>query len=522
MRCLEVLKNLKGIAEGGEVNNRELEELISLGLVMRAPVSVEDAKIAELKSQLMHIKNQLKSLKGEKQDYQYYSQGKATMDIDKRIEILTSQEMQIRNQILNLVQDGAKGMVGKGAVTKGSDAIALTYKGKEALQIIEARMPQVSDLDWLDLTDKLEKFRSILSSEAKESAEILKMISQKLNFIEEYHLRSACVGLASIEGNPQEKASKFVRYVNEFKPGAYFGYNFAALAAEAAVANEVQLKETPENIINDAMLLLKELLKNRTGPGPDTQYKALAILLMSKPIKDRPDLFNKILDDAASTGNVLASGLMLFDSPSEQTIAQRKARFQDWLGRLPPRSNSDNTDSVIASALLSTANNPDLVTDKFNRAEACMRELFEENMFTAAATIALWPASVDETLDNLRLASAEILNNKLSVGGLENFSLGMKLLAPNADFITLEQAAFERNHSSYNATPISSISSSTLNPALVATGIAAVGLAAVSISLLASPLLTRMPFMVFHAVTLQEYAVQDFVYHPVHSHYLYG
>ncbi|MEM2899942.1 MAG: hypothetical protein QXT63_04050 [Thermoplasmata archaeon] len=519
MRCAEVLKNLKGIAEGGAVDNRAIEELISLGLVMRAPLSVEDTKLAELKSQLTHIKNQLRALKGEKQDYQYYSQGKASMDIDKRIEILTSQEMQIRNQILTLVQENAKGMVGKGALNTGRDSIALTYKGKEALQIIEARMPEVSEMDWLELFNKLEKFRSILASEAREASEILKLISQKLSIIEEYHLRSASVGLASIEGSPSEKAAKFLSYVNEFKAGAYFGYNFAALAAEAAVANEVQFKENPQNIVNDAMMLLSELLKNRTGPGPDTQYKALAILLMSKPIKDRPDLFNKILDDAPTTGNILASGLMLFDSPSDKLLADRKTRFQDWLGRLPPRSNTDNTDSVIAAALLSTASNPDVVTEKFNRAEACMRDLFEENMFTAAATIALWPASVSETLDNLRLASAEILNNKLSVGGLENFSLGMKLLAPNADFITLEHAVFERSHSAYNTMPISS---STLNPAMVATGIAAAGLAAVSIALLASPLLTRMPFMVFHAVTLQEYAVQDFRYHPVHSHYLYG
>ncbi len=520
MRCSFVLENLKAILGSGKVDNTAVEELISLGLVVRAPANESDVQLDNLKSQLMTVKGQIKALKGQRQDGLYYSSGTgaSTMEISKRLEILQAQELQLRNQILSIVQDGAKGMSGAGVATTGSSAIALTYKGKEALQIIDARMPEAADMDWYELVGKLERFRARLSSEARESAEILKIISPKLKYIEEYHLRSASVGLASIEGNPAEKAEKFVNYAEAFKHGAYFGNSFAALAAEAAVANEVLMREQPQTIINDALAMLGEILRNKREPGPDTQYKALAILMMTKPIKDRPDMLHKIEADMTTTGSILGSGLMLFDEPSEKVLAERKAMFRDWLVRLPPRSDSDHTDSIVASALLSTANsNAALVTEKFNQSEAFMRELFDENMFTAAATIALWPATVDETLDNLRLSSAEILNNKLSIGGLENFSLGMKLLAPNADFITLENAsAADRSARVYDR-PVSS----GLGVGLAAAGVAA-GIAVASVAILASPLLTRMPFMVFHAVTLQEYAVQDFRYHPVHSHYLYG
>jgi len=42
------------------------------------------------------------------------------------------------------------------------------------------------------------------------------------------------------------------------------------------------------------------------------------------------------------------------------------------------------------------------------------------------------------------------------------------------------------------------------------------------VALLASPLLMRSPFTVFHAITLQMNAAQDFRFHPVHTSYLYG
>jgi hypothetical protein len=117
------------------------------------------------------------------------------------------------------------------------------------------------------------------------------------------------------------------------------------------------------------------------------------------------------------------------------------------------------------------------------------------------------PYDVHEALDNVRLASAAIRAKKLSIGGMENLSLGVKLFL---------------NTSVRNLIPVSSSSgalsiiatSSKIQPSTISAS--AAGISITTAATLGAGLLT------FHELSLHKMAVSDFKFHPVHVHYVYG
>ena len=122
-----------------------------------------------------------------------------------------------------------------------------------------------------------------------------------------------------------------------------------------------------------------------------------------------------------------------------------------------------------------------------------------------SSMLATMPFELEEALDNVRLASAAIRENKLSLGGMENLSLGVKLFLSS---------------SVQNLLPVSRPSgalsivstSSRVEPALMgAAGISAAAAVTVGVGLLA-----------FHEISLHRLAVRDHDFHPVHVHYVYG
>jgi hypothetical protein len=123
-------------------------------------------------------------------------------------------------------------------------------------------------------------------------------------------------------------------------------------------------------------------------------------------------------------------------------------------------------------------------------------------MAVGGAMLAVLPTGIEEALDDLRLASSLISANKLSLGGMENLSLGLKLLlqtavlagggAPNAEGLQVgpEQV-----------------------PLLAPIGLASLALVAPS---------AIAALSTFHEVTVHQAAVSHYHFHPVHTHYIYG
>jgi hypothetical protein len=116
-------------------------------------------------------------------------------------------------------------------------------------------------------------------------------------------------------------------------------------------------------------------------------------------------------------------------------------------------------------------------------------------MEAPAAMLAVLPQGVEENLDNLRLASAAIVSNRLSLGGAENLSLGIKLLMESSLMAASTPGAG-------GAGPPSVLAVAGVSPA--ASAPFGVGLAA------------------FHETSVHRAAWRDYRFHPVHHHYIYG
>jgi len=124
-------------------------------------------------------------------------------------------------------------------------------------------------------------------------------------------------------------------------------------------------------------------------------------------------------------------------------------------------------------------------------------------MAVPAAMLAVLSPEVEESLDNLRIASAQVSKHRLSLGGMENMSLGMKLMTAVALSPPLPQA------------PVSDLQSTT--PLEVGRR-TALGLLGLTIPVTA----VVTAFTALHTNSLHRAAVSDYRWHPVHTHYIYG
>ena len=509
MRCSKVYKTLDGISRGTELRYTYMADLLHLGLIKRVP-AIEDstAEVEDLKRELYDVKRAIASFKkGGARD--------AGGQEGPTIHELMNQEIDLRRRIL----DGVQNMRPTGIVRTSEGDVTLTYKGMETLQLLEARLPAAGEWEWETLAGNLEKLCDLLSREAEEASFILKKISPRLKNIDEYLLRSAAVGLASIGGDAEKKAWRFIDHVREFKELLGSDDTYVVLGAEEAVLHEMLNQVQDWDASGDFLTLVSELSHSRMFASEktitDPEAKAIATLLMSRPPDERSELLSRIRGETPLMGDALGTALIVLESTRGSEIETSRHMYRSWMRRLRKSSRGgrmDAIDAVVASALMATATGDQTVLEeKFNRARAYMKSLFQENMFAVSAAIAIWPTTIEESFDNIRLAASQILLKKLSVGGVENFSLGIKLLTNNADFVRTGMGSalgVGKDLESAGGTRISGAM------------IQAVGASAVAI--LASPLLSRTPFTVFHAITVQKNAVQDFRYHPVHTSYLYG
>ena len=124
-------------------------------------------------------------------------------------------------------------------------------------------------------------------------------------------------------------------------------------------------------------------------------------------------------------------------------------------------------------------------------------------MAVPAAMLAVLSPEVEESLENLRIASAQITKQKLSLGGIENLSLGMKIMTT----VALTPAMPGSDAPGVQPRPPVEIGRRT---ALGLIGLAIPATAAVA------------AFTILHSRTLHQAALTDYRFYPSHYHYSYG
>ncbi len=202
--------------------------------------------------------------------------------------------------------------------------------------------------------------------------------------------------------------------------------------------------------------------------------------------------------DESELGPILLMEVMGLELNDEVEQKFRQFYREIYSSATPSRNNG------IATALLILAvskGGPQLL-DRFKTARDYLNRFSENTLTVPAAMLTLVAFEIEETLDALRLASSAIALHKLSLGGMENLSLGMKMLLQSSVLSSVASIPLEQRPKY-----------------VIPQGIVPVPMLGI---LLPSHLpIALTAFAAFHELSMHKLAVSDYRFHPVHRHFNY-
>jgi hypothetical protein len=498
-----MILNEVSAGKDAEAHPDESKELLSLGMLERAGPSKETGHEASIDT----IRNALRKLDARKMELQrmvrarrgglfkghgsLYRNDPEYQKAWDELQTVEDQERELRTQVVNKVQATAD-EAATGAVD--GTPVRVTYKGRELMVTMEPRLGRVGGKELPEFIKEIEAIKGHFERRATRARKILKHISPKVKDVEEIHLRLAAVGLAGRSGSTDEVADQFV--------GAHRGIVHKRLdskePAYVSLAETLVLNAKDGKHLNQLVEKANYLIDrkwDRSFSKMD-EVRATAILLSCRGSSDRlvPETKRIAKDECRNTpsaGAFLACA-SLREGAGDVMMEYRRIRDKVAAG------SKDVGQAVTAAALMAAAGlDTEGVLERWTEAVSSLEAFDGAAMDLPAAMIAILPVNVAEALDNIRLASSSIYAHKLSLGGVENLSLGVKMLMHSSVLAVSPDTV----PSGVEATP----------SVLALAGVPAAAVLTVSAGLLA-----------FHALSLHELAVRDVRFHPVHSHYVYG
>jgi hypothetical protein len=521
MNCEKAVKLLTKLdqAKQGSVDltlseQSELQELLRDGYVGKTQYEfLETGELADLKIQLAKMQEKTGQVRGEIAKIRAINPAIRTSDMkaslaskERDLQEILTREKKMRTQVLEL---SAKSASLAGSVKAGSERYMLTYKAREFLENALARLARVREMEMGAFERELKMMENLFLERAKKAFKVLKDISPKLKAIEEIHLRCAAIGLSIRPESPDAIADGFFSTIELLGMGANFALSDRPFISECLVENAPGVTKEAINLaVGDFTYLFKRTIKYVQDPK-----NALNCALLLHPLKLTPEDQEKTLQDAitfarghvqnpADAESLIAPTILLMrsDGPSNpETVAKFDQLFQQISQPgLPIR------DAAFAAGLFAISKEtPDVLLGRYTAAKDYFGRFAETPMVLPAAMLALISSDIEETFDTLRFAASAISKSELSLGGLENLSLAAKLLALSS---LAARREVERGGKieSLKVIPKDEV----LPPSLQIVAFSVIPVALVA-------------FTALHAMTFHEVAVRDYIYHPVHRHYVY-
>ena len=505
MRCETMVEGLNGLRPGSNLPPPEpavVAELVSLGLAVDVrPRPGDPEKMERLREQLAENRRAQAALRDSMSDTK--SPSAAALSA---LRVTQKEDIRLREEILSL---GEEAMREEASVPVGGRRYALTYKGRDLLATLVPRLRRVAAMELQDFLREMGDLAGSFEARAQRAREILRILSVQHSEVEEIHLRSAAVGLAAHTEAPGQIATVFA---------ALLGAQTAASASRSLTDWRTLIAESlclavrdlgaiqPEAASTD-FTRLWDRLEGEETPGEEDALVA-ALILYSYPPEERAGILaeaQRFRGEASLATGVrirLAPAVLVAREPGDAgERLDRYVGFVRALEELGPQQGDIFTAAAIFA--ITGRNGQDVVVERYRAARSFLARFAEEGMAVPAAMLAVLSPEVEESLDNLRIASAQISKHRLSLGGMENMSLGMKLMTAVALSPPLPQA------------PVSDLQSTT--PLEVGRR-TALGLLGLTIPVTA----VVTAFTALHTNSLHRAAVSDYRWHPVHTHYIYG
>ncbi len=376
--------------------------------------------------------------------------------------------------------------------------VQITYAGREAMQNIGSRLDRVGNLEYDMFTGQMTAICAEFRLRAEKAKALLKILSPKLKGVDEIHLRAAAAGLSCIPADANKVARTFIGHHRQLKNK--FHNENVVIAAEALTLME--LNEGAPVDLGAVTGLVDTIYSTDYGKFDEGHTVERAATALYSSARGETGIVLEMMGkfDFVKRGTSICTLVLLgLECAEGEPVVDVANRFERFLTVVDEseRGAEDKNDRTTAAALLTASElDFDLLVRKYRTANGMLDSLFMTRMDTAAAMIAVISQDVPETMDNIRLAAGEIMRARMSLSGLENFSLGLKVVLHTSALISVKPGA--------GATKKPQISPELLGLTVML------------------PLAAGIPFLVFHEELVHRKAVTHYRFHPVHSHYVYG
>ena len=540
MRCQFVAESLDAFrsARSGRPP-APVEELVSLGLVAAVEAfKVDPEEVSLLRLELAKIRSAtMKTRNG------IPSGAPPSETALAHLRKLQAEEASLRDRILTLSE---KAMAGEDSLVLPGGRYALTYRGRDLLASLRPRLARVGKMELSAFEGEMASMAAAFEARARKAREILALLSPRFRDVEEIHLRTAAVGLAAREEPPQAVADAFasllVAQTAASRSTSLLLMERRAVLAETLCLARPNLREFSANqVVQDLVVLWSSLEGEETLDGEDAMVAAL--VLVSFPpeerfrVKEEAQAFRAAATRTLGFHVPLAPAVLVAreSGPAEERLDRFVALYQRLREASPPSPGFPPTpssavapfsavfadtpspstvavptlerppDLMLAAAIfaITGTNGPDPLVARWKAAREFLGRFGEDRMAVPAAMLAVFATEVEESLENLRIASAQITKQKLSLGGMENLSLGMKIMTT----VALDSAVPRTNAPGVLPLPPVEIGRRT--------ALGLIGLAIPATAAMAA-------FTILHSRTLDRAALGDYRFYPSHYHYSYG
>lgn len=436
-----------------------------------------------------------------------------------------AREKALRARALELVElvsrsQGAAQVRGGGAgpyrAGGGQAAYVVTYQARSLLSDLAPRLGRVGRMSLADFRAHMALLREVLGHRALRAQTLYAQLranpTAATTNVSDGAVRSVAVGL-SVRNEPERELAAtwglLVQALTQADAADGSGAYEWKPDQEAAAAEGVLLATPDLSTVSHASARLVhtqrfDLLRRYTGVGfSEDALDATMLLAGSVTAPAAIDEAAELARAAAGLGTPLplSAALVLRASRSVDRaglVAQLRARLAA-LGE-----GVDERERTYAAVLLALAGqDPAALLDRARDLRAYLSRFSPSGMLVPAALLALLPIDVAESLDLLRMASAELQRQRFGAGGPELVTLSIKLLLATALLATgvegdrEERAGFLRFEG------------------LVATQLGLAGL-------VSQVPLSFTALAAFHRPALDAALHYQEIYQPTHSPYVFG
>jgi hypothetical protein len=431
MQCATIVAALKGLQPGAAdapPHEKYLEPLEALGLVRRvADAAVDGTEAPRLRQRLSE--NHLAQAQARSAMVAQAVPSRASLNALQRLQ---AEEGGLRQRLLDLA---AAQLPAQDSVLAGGARYALTYRGRELLATLAPRLHRVGPMELAEFERELAATVSAFDGQARRAQGILQKLSPRLRDVDEIHLRSAAVGLAVHEAHPDRVTDAYV----------------SLLAAQTALSVQTSLTLSEWRcLIAESLCLATKDLGALSPNAAAQEFTALwlgiegeqtleardaliaALILYTYPAAERAPILAEAQDFRVRAGAYsdhplpLAPAVLVAREP--WPAEERLDRFGAYYRALLALGTKEETAMAAAIFTVTGHNGHEALLHRFTASRDFLARFAETGMTFPAAMLAVLSPEVGESLENLRLASSQVTRHRLSLGGIENLSLGMKLM----------------------------------------------------------------------------------------------